>query len=181
MSLYSYPISLSQWSNSSHSMTNLYLGKYRSILYFPVPNYWIISSPLKSFVTWLKLVCSLPNHLLLWSTIPRHLVRFIKWGVGFLQLLITYKRSHFDKKKSPFYFADFWAQANLLDTGMLGSILLCYAFHIYLKHSMTPDFKFSNMCPFKPRISVNINNRFNFIWQVIHQLPRHLYFAVLFG
>ena len=41
----SYPKSLSRWSNSSHSMANLYLGKYRPILYFPTANWWIVSSP----------------------------------------------------------------------------------------------------------------------------------------
>ena len=34
-----YPISLSQWSNSSYSIANLYFGKYRSILYFLTPNW----------------------------------------------------------------------------------------------------------------------------------------------
>ena len=36
-----YPISLSRWSNSSHSIANLYFGKYSSILYFPLPNWWM--------------------------------------------------------------------------------------------------------------------------------------------
>ena len=45
----SYSISLSLWSNSSHSTASLYLGKYRSILY-PSTQYWsITSSPLKVF------------------------------------------------------------------------------------------------------------------------------------
>ena len=91
----------------THAMTNLYLGKYRSILYFPTLNWLIISSPLKACMICLSVSYSLHNYLFFWSSIPRHFVKFIKFGVGFLYLLITYKRLHLDKKMS-------WSRASSL-------------------------------------------------------------------
>ena len=108
----SYTMSLSQWSNLSHSIANLYFGKYRSIPYFPAPNWGIISSPLKACMICLRVSCSLHNHLFLWSSIPRHFAKFIKLGIGFLHLLITYKRPCLQKKISHSFF---WA----LGTGLI--------------------------------------------------------------
>ena len=73
----SYPMSLSRWPNSSHSMANLYLGKYRSIQYFPTANWWIISSLFKTCMIWLKVSCSLHNYLFLRSSISRRLVLLV--------------------------------------------------------------------------------------------------------
>ena len=99
-----YSMSLSRWSNSLHSMANLYFAKYRSILYFPMLNWWIISSPLKACMICPRVSYSLHNHLLSWNSIPRHFVKFIKLGVGFLHLLITYKMPRLDKKTSYLFF-----------------------------------------------------------------------------
>ena len=177
----SYPISLSRWSNPSHSIANLYFWKYRLILYFPALNWSIIYSPLKSCMIWFKVSCPLHNHLFLWSSVPRHSFRFIKLGIGLLHLLITYRRSRLDKKTS-FLFC--WA----LDPGQVvgfKSLLM------RISHSSRPseelfDFKkITNMCTLKWRISININNRFNFIFSsfwskkyFLYSVTRHKHFGL---
>ena len=103
----SYPMSLSRWSNTSHSMANLYFGKYRSILYFPIPNWWIISSLLKTCMICLRASCSLHNHLFLWSSTPAKPASIFRLCVGFLHLLITYKKPLFDRKISALFCLSF--------------------------------------------------------------------------
>ena len=142
----SYPISLSRWPNSSTSIASLYFRKYRSILYFPTPNWWIISSPVKACMICLRMSCSLHNHLFLWSSAPARPASIFRLRVGFLHLLITYKRLLDDRKISILLCWSFGPGQPPCHGG-LPLCLSLRAFYTFLRHSMMSEYPVSKNFP----------------------------------
>ena len=67
----------------------------------------------------LSVSCSLHNRLFFWSSVPRHFVKFIKFGVGFLHLLITYKRLRLHKKISWSRASSLWGFASVFKKALV--------------------------------------------------------------